>query len=399
MGKRLIIVIGGCICTNLFGQTDSLRNEILRHQDSKTIIISKGRKMIFDKFLENDKKKVKEVLDYLVNHEEDEEYLAFYPAEKGLLYYWTEQYDKVINDVIHFDSVFVAHMVRKIRPLQDLFLVKLKEKIREQKMEIISQIETSKFNETDKEFLKLNFESLLTDDQDQDITQDYLNKSADQFLLYHAKSKYEGYIRKFIRYEIKPSEWGLGFEFFSGYGVFTGNLQKNFKNNVPIGVAFDILYKNFALYLRDYIGFSRTNDSIAFPSGTWEKNAQVRVFLPEASIGYVALDNKLLKIAPFIGIASTDVSPTENDRIKIPQYKNIGLKFTATYTIGLNVDFKLAKSRIQMVAAREESYWFLKIRYAYNKPQFDWKYNGFSGDFHYVTIGIGGFGRKAKRDY
>jgi len=397
--KKTLIFLLFCICLwpNLFGQSDSLKKAILNYQDPKEEIIRKGRKMILDKFLENDKKKVGEILDYLKNNEEDKDYLAFYPVEKWLIYFWTGEYETIIRDVAHSDSVYIKALNRKVLPPQDLLLQNLKEKLREQRIDIKDQIKSSKLNDTEKDFLILNFDFSLVDYDHKDITQDSLNLAANKFLLAYPNSKFEDFTRKYIRHEFKPSKWGYAFEFFSGYGTFTSNLGKNFKNNVPIGVAFDISYKNFILYLRGYIGFSKTTDSISFKKGTWRKGDQVRIFLPEASLGYVAFENKLFKMAPFVGISSTSVSPTDHDKDKIPEYKNVGLDFTTTYTFGFNIDFKLGKTNIPIASMkREESYWFIRIRYAYNKPQFDWKYSGFNGDFHYLTIGIGGFGRTIK---
>jgi hypothetical protein len=189
-------------------------------------------------------------------------------------------------------------------------------------------------------------------------------------------------------------------EFFSGYGILTGNLPKTFKNNVPFGIAFDIYYKHIALYLRDYIGFSKTIRDIPYSTGIWEKGSQVRVFLPEASLGYVIADNKAIMLAPFAGIAGTDIGPTQFDVTKEPDLKEAALKYTMTCSFGLNLDLKLGHSKTPLVSTRiEQSFWIIRLRYAYCLTQFDKKYPGYNGNLHYLTIGIGGFGRTMKREY
>jgi hypothetical protein len=390
-----IFIIGILTITKLFGQTDSLKNEILKYKDEKSETILKGRKLTLDKFIENDKNKVSELLEFLQN-EENEDYLIFYPAEKWLLYYWTQQYQKVLKGVQDFDSTYIAKMNRQIKPQSDLMLIKIKEKLFQQRPEIKHQIFQSGLTEEEKSFLALNFDFLLLSYDNKGITQDTLNVFSKKYLQDYPNSNFDNYVRKYIRYEFEPSKWGLAFEFFSGYGVFTHNLKKCFKNNIPIGIAFDICYKKFILYLRNYIGFSKTKDSIQFKDGTWRKDAQVRVFLPEASLGYATIDNRFFKVAPFVGISSTDISPTDYDKKKYPEYENIELTFTTTYTLGLNLDFKLGSFKKKK---SEPSYGFVRVRYAYNKPQFNWKYNGFDGDFHYLTIGVGGFIRGIKRIY
>ena len=165
-----------------------------------------------------------------------------------------------------------------------------------------------------------------------------------------------------------------------------------------MGVAFDISYKKLILYLRDYIGFSKTKVDMLYSKGVWEKGSNATIFLPEASLGYTAMDNKHIKLAPFIGIASTGIGPSEYDQQQNPDLKNADLGFTATYTLGLNLDIKLKRSKAKMVTnGPEQSYWFLRLRYAYNLSQFENKYPGFDGNMHYLTIGIGGFGRAIKR--
>ena len=105
----------------------------------------------------------------------------------------------------------------------------------------------------------------------------------------------------------------MTFEFFSGNSLYNGNLNKNYSNNIPIGVAFDICYKNWELYLRDYIGFNRTKTDRVYSTGIWEKDSKAMVFLPEASIGYVGYNDNRFKLSPFAGIGAMDIVPTLNN--------------------------------------------------------------------------------------
>lgn len=383
-----------------FAQTDSLRREILNYRESKTETIGKGRRLILDKFLEGDQQKVQEIFKYLIENEEDEDYLAFYPHEKLLLYYWTEQYAPILQALANFDSVVTATVHTQIRPREDMLYPKLGAYFLEKQAEAKSKIHFSDLSESEKEILKLNLDYLLIDSNQPSETQENLNVQANKFLADYPNSKYEDYIRKNIRVQLLPSKWGFAFEFFSGYGFFTEDLKSSFNNSIPIGIALDIEYKRCVLYLRNYIGFSKTKNNIPFESGTWVKDAQARVFLPEASFGYILLDNKYVKLVPFLGISSADISPTTHDVEKIPEYEDVGLSFTTTYTSGLNMDLKLGKPNTALVSnGPEQSYRFVRIRYSYNSPQFSWKYTGFNGNIHSITIGIGGFGRALRREY
>src|SRR5687767_15672710 len=168
--KLTILSICVCFCADIFGQSDSLRNEILQYQDPTTEIIKKGRNMTLSKFLEDDKQKVMELLDYLIN-EEDEHHLAFYPVEKWLLYYWTGQFNKVMDDVKNFGSDYEALLFRKVPPQQDLLLLKLKEKLIELRDVVKYHIHSSALDDMEKAFLDLNFDYLLMEYNSNYITQ------------------------------------------------------------------------------------------------------------------------------------------------------------------------------------------------------------------------------------
>jgi hypothetical protein len=278
--------------------------------------------------------------------------------------------------------------------MDDLLRV-LKNKTLAKRIELNGELINSALAPEDKEFLSLLLDYCVHSDTSTDITQEKLNQRADEYLKISTKPAMAEFVRKYIRYKIVASDWGFGFEFFSGYGVFSGQLQSHYKDNVPVGVAFDVIYKKFTLYLRDYIGFSFTKHDFTGSSAVWPKGSQVRVFLPEATLGYTIDNNKNYSLTPFAGISSCDIGPIENDTKTTPALKGYDLKFTTTYTFGINADIKLKKYS----GYPNTGYLFIRVRYAYNMPQLSKYYPGTDGSFQYLTIGIGGIAHKPKRDY
>lgn len=380
-----------------FAQSQTIENEILNSNTTKSVMISKGRTLLLDSFLAGDTSKVRALKDYL-NKQTNEDYLSLYNIERWLIEYWTNDFKSIIQGAVRYDSIATS-MQNKILPPEDYLYLKLQQNIYKQKQTIENSIKESSLTQSEKDFLVLHFYSCLISENTKDLTQDTLNLRAEDFLQKYPTNEHNEIIRNYIRYKFVPSNWGLAFEFFSGYGFFSGNLKNHYTNNVPMGVAFDIYYKNIALYLRDYIGFSYTKHDFDEQGVLWPEKSQVRVYLPEASLGYIVHDSKNLKLAPFIGISSTYIASTEYDLEKTPSLSIYELKFTTTYTLGFNLDFKFGKPKMAMVTnGPEESNWFLRIRYGYNFPQFSKSYNGFDGDMQYITIGFGGFGRKIKRN-
>lgn len=400
MKKLIALSLLVLLSTIVIGQTDSLRKEILNYSNSKSSLIMNARSLLLDKFLEGKYEKVDEIKDYMMTELDDTDYIALYPAEFWLISYWTNDFQEILSSIHEFDSTKIASLYSRIQPINDMLLQKLKDSSIKSKHNLDLSINNSEFGLEDKYFLLMHLNFLLNEKSNPDVNQDTLNIIADNYLSRYPNNLYTDFTRKYIRYKMIPSKWGFTAEFFSGYGIFTSNLDQYYTNNIPIGVAFDIYYKNVALFLRDYIGFSKTKNDVIYSNGIWEEGSQVRVFLPEASIGYVALDNRFLKAIPFIGIASTDIGPTQYDLNQEPGLDEVELEFTTTFSIGFNLDIKLGNANTAMVTySPEQSYWFLRLRYSYNLPKFQQKYDGYYGNMHYITIGVGGFGRKLIREY
>lgn len=387
----ILIMITHC----LFGQMDSIKSQIMHYEESKSSIISKGRRLLLDKFVEGDINKVKEIKDYLIDIEDDN-YLTFYTAEYWFILYWTNDYIELAEDIQHFDASKIENDQTKIAPLNDKLYEKLLDKTFEFESQIKERIQNAELDEETKQILTLNLEYLLIDKRDNIYAQDGLNDKADDFIKTFPSTKFEGFTKKYIRYKLVPKNWGITFEFFSGYGIYTGNLSQNYTNNVPIGVAFDVCYKNWELYLRDYIGFNSTKKDVDYSLGTWEEGSRSMVVFPEASLGYVVYNDNKFKISPFAGIAGMDISPISVDIDKTPELKEVSLEFTTTYLAGINFDLKFGPKNIPAFNPKA-SYAFMRLRYAYGATSFEKKYVGMAGNMHYITIGLGVMARGLKR--
>jgi hypothetical protein len=336
---------------------------------------------------------------YLINVAADQEYIAFYPVEYWIILYWTEEYTLLISAIINVDSLEVENFQSKIKPQYDLLFESLQGKSRSARTKLEASIQSASLSDIEKDFLMLHLKYIIANDDHEVITQETLNALADEFLLNNPESEFEVFIRNYIRFKYVPAKWSFVAELFSGFGMFTNELSGHFGNLVPIGFGIDVSYKNFTLYLRDFIGRGQTKDDISYASGTWEKGSEYDVLLPEASVGYLIFENNLWKIAPFIGISSTEIGPVYFDIVDNPELEKAILDFSTTFTLGLNADIKLGQSKVPMFAQKQKQrYWMVRMRYAFNMPQFDDKYDGYNGNLHYLTVGFGRFFRKTKRD-
>jgi len=375
-------------------QNDSLDNEIMSLPETDLTYIQNGRQLIMNALQENDVDKVKSIKYKLETKFQNTDVMPFWLGERILLHLISGQYELLLNTDC-LDSIQHKDYSRFLKPPSDNLYNRLSQYVYDNQAKIERNIDECEYSEKDKAFLKVFIIFILEKKESNQISQDDVNDVCDRFLIRYPKSEYDTFVRTNMRMKFVPSNWGYGFDFFSGTGQFKGPLNRYFTDHVPIGVAFDIQYQQYILYLRDYIGLGSKVAQEFDYKGTWPKDLSLEVFLPEASVGYVILDNNRYKMVPFIGISSMDISPPEQ---KKEEY-DVGLDFVTTYTCGLNIDLKLSPSKIPIVSYNEESVWLIKFRLGINHPTYTNRDPRFDGTMVYFTIGFGGFGKKMLRDY
>lgn len=268
--------------------------------------------------------------------------MVFYPYEQILIYTWTQEYEELITFMKKINSTNSSDYQHQIKPLNDLLFDKLIEKSMESKFTIENSVHNSIQSNEDKDFIILLFNYILSLKTEKVITQDKLNIMADAFLIKYPSSNFVDFTRTQIRYKFVASKWGLTLDFFSGFCSLTKDLSNKFTNPIPFGVAFDIKYEDIVIYLRDFIAITKTKKDIQIKNTTWNKNKNSLFVLPEASIGYIFINNKYMSLAPFMGLSSANFDPNQTDKAK--QENEIkGYDFTTTYTFGLNLDYKMIK--------------------------------------------------------
>ena len=108
-------------------------------------------------------------------------------------------------------------------------------------------------------------------------------------------------------------------------------------------------------------------------------------------------ENDRVKLAPFAGIGGVIFSPTENDIKNEPFLQDVEVG-GFSYMAGMNLDIKLGKRQNDRnISFNSEGFGFIRLRYSYCSPRFSQIHDGITGNMHYITIGIGAFGRSVKR--
>ncbi len=377
----------------LLGQVSDIEKEITEQPVGKSFLISKGRQMLLDKFLEGDWQKVSEVTDYLLQIE-DTNYVALYPAEYWYVLYWTQAYPELLMDIPQLDSTAIASFYNRIRPSEDVLMTNMHKKTLAHKDEIQAQIDMAQVDQREKDFLHLHLGWLLLDTRKFEI-QDSINKIADTFLVTYDSTDYDTFIKHQIRYKLKASKWGMIYDVSMGYGMFTHNLVKHYTNHFVAGFAFGALYKGFDLSFNVNFGAIKNKQDTPYSNGVLEKKSSLTMTSMYLTLGHEIFKNKRFKITPYMGFGGSSITISEDEKEKDKALKEVELRMQTAFAGGVKLEIKLGKSSFYSPF----SYSYISIRYNYIMPSFQRKYNGMLGNVHTITIGFGGILRDVKRVY
>lgn len=397
----------------LFAQNLDEINQILDRRDTKSEKISQVRRVLLDKFLEDDIETVEKLTLYLKNELSDENYSAIYPAEFWLLCYWTGNYKDLLENIFeghsridptlslkympYSNSLYEgSNSDLKIEPQRDILYEKIKSTTIGSKLFLQTSLYESDLADVEKDFLAMFldniasdrisfYRSYFSDEQEQ------LNKIADEFLEKHPDSPYEEFTRDYLRYKQTFSKWGFGYDFGGGVSVFEGKISETFGTHGCFHIGMDITYARFMFQAKMMFNFPSVQKDFNFDNITWQKDGGASLFMPDFSLAYSILDNNILRLSPFFGFSPWLLSPNEAGIKDNPDLED--LKFNAPgYVFGVNIDYKMGE---------KYSYGMIRLRYSFYtsgyKKEFA-EYPELNGHLHNISLSLGVFGRNLKRD-
>jgi hypothetical protein len=388
-----------CLSNSIYSQEEykELESEILNYEDNDLIIISKSRKLIIDKIKEKDLSKVKQILDYLKYKFDESETVALWEEESWLVYYWTENYDPLLEELKSYQRQPDFYYNDKIIPPRDLFWKNLFEETITYFDSLLFNIKNSNLEMHKREFLVLFLKFLRMDYDSEYITQEEINIMADDYLSTYSYSPFNTFIRSHIRFVLKESPNALGFEFFSGYGKFQGNLENYFTSNVPLGLAGELRSNKFIVFLRLYLGVGSNVKKEFIYNGNWKKDLLLNVIIPEVTVGYSLIGISRIRMSPFAGIAFMNIAPPTEEAEKEGNDVDLGFVFASVF--GFNFDILFGKIPQNNFAGYKNGAGFIRLRFGIINPDYERKVNEFSGKMIYVSVGIGGIIRSLYREF
>ena len=370
-------------------------------EDSKSAIIAKYRNLVIDNIISNNRVKTKELFYYMLQQLDNDYYIALYPSEKLMIALSLRDYSFVLSEITKTDSVSLCKLNKKVRPQNDQLYRILSQSLTDNNAEITDDLKNSTMLTSEDKELVVMIKNIYTSQIISKVNQNSINAEASSFIKNYPKSKFETYVRNYIRYEYRPSGFSLGMEFYSGAAIFNKSTQNYFDNGGFIGFGFIWGIDRLNINTRAAFVFSGLSQDVNYKDYIWQKGERAQIFLPELSLEYKFKPKKKLSLSPIIGIGWFSAAPYQTDKDKNVQLKNVNITSNGSPIIGFDIGWEFYETYYYNNIYNRLMHAFssCNIRYIFQPNSFSSSYKDINGFSHNLSIsykfGLGG----AKRLY
>lgn len=176
----------------------------------------------------------------------------------------------------------------------------------------------------------------------------------------------------------RKMNFGVGFHGGYSIGYFTGSLGNYFSqaNNLIFGM--DIDYKNSILFIAPTLGRNRVTQNYQM----WEKGLETSYVIIDVSYGYAVINNRKLRLTPFIGLGITELS----ERNKSSNEGGLVIEDN-NFIFGLNADHKIRR-KLVLTDSKELNETSIRTRLYVTKANFSDDLNGYIVNLSIEICGI-----------
>lgn len=184
--------------------------------------------------------------------------------------------------------------------------------------------------------------------------------------------------------------FGYGMHAGLGTGVFTGSLAEHFSPTFNFIFGFDFAYKKSIFFLNGSVGFDKVKKEYV-SAINWNKGQRTTVAIADISYGYPLINNKTIKLTPFVGLGVTEIAEIKKDQedeLTMTDYN---------FIFGINTDFKL-KTRLSFVpnpilGVKEKIETAIRARLYVTRANYYEDLKGYSVN---LSLGFSGFGNRIR---
>lgn len=273
---------------------------------------------------------------------ENLEYVGLVWDERWLLYYWTESYGNLFEEVAQFNETQRAIDDLKNQPAPDSLFQWIDQTLYARRFEIFQSIQKAFLNEEEKAFANLLLEYLLRLEHDESEWASRI----EAFIKRYPTSRfntYLAYIKPHVRNK-SNSKTGFGIDLLLTQGTWRGELERTLRPSFGIDFGITLWHERWNYMLRLAIGGQKLGRDIENnPNDIWPKGESSNFFTPTFDLGYDIISTPKFRFTPTVGGGLAILKPpTEEDDEgnSISEYPTFGFT-NGQLNAALNLDVKL----------------------------------------------------------
>jgi hypothetical protein len=364
-------------------QGDSISN----HEDSIQQIVSQNRRLLLDKFYATRLDSVSLFLDSIDRCHRDQPFLL--PAERLLLYYWIERYDAIDSLVRHFDD-FSEEVVANAPQEQTVWNV-LSYYSQEKLDLLVTWIDQTDCSNEVFNFRVHVLKTLLHNELEDQTVDREIHSLMKFYFLQESQTPPEA--PNVASKQVEPHQsdddpWRVGVGIGLGTVSTSGKIANYLSAKTCLSFDLNANYNQWYFSLLLQAVFAKLKRDMPVKNGgdIWETGKSAFINNFGLSAGYSVINSRVLRISPFIGMAVSDCSPSDQQIEDNSALNDAGIRWGFTNFYGMDMDVKLYKMIDYL--NRKEFFSTLNIRLNYIPAMFNNVDSRYSGNMFFVTFGV-----------
>lgn len=314
------------------------------------------------------------------------EYIGLVWDERWLLYYWTESYGNLFEEVAKFNETQRAIDDLKNQPAPDSLFEWLDHTLYARRFDISQSIQKAFLNEEEKAFANLLLEYLLRMEHDEAEWASRL----EAFIKRYPASRFNNYVA-YIKPKVRKKmseDSGFGADFLLTQGNWRGQLERTLRPSFGIDFGLTYWHKRWNYMLRLAIGGQKLARNVENdPDDIWPKGEKSNFFTPTLDFGYDVINKPKFRCTPTVGGGLAVLKPTtveDDDGNTISEYPNFSFT-SGQLNAAVNLDVKLHE--IKEEEDEIDGYGAIRVRLGYRWMYWGNRNERMAGNMFFFAVG------------
>jgi hypothetical protein len=380
MKKHFILLIFSILSGVSFAQTDSLPSP---KPPAKPVAIAEARRALLASFLENDPAGTGLWMDSL-SRLENELFAGLIWDERWLLYYWTESYGTLLEEVSVFDENQRALQSWKTQPAADSLFEWVDYTLNERRFEIFSSIRSAFLNEEEKVFTTLLLEYLLRLNHEEEEWAERLQS----FEKLYPSSRFLAFVRSIKPKILKPSNSAISFSGGLLVGSWNGDIERSLATPYAFHLDAAFWKKRWNWSLDFAVGGPKITRDLVQSGEVWPEKDPTNFLLVGINAGYDIVNSSKIRIYPSVGGGFGLLRPPTpgEDEDPLPDYYR-NFNFSEFHlSAAITTDIKLFSKNHRDWDLPKGSYHGIRLKFGWNGLNFGQKNEALRGQMFYFAV-------------